>query len=337
MAVILSFIITAFLLFFMGYNPIKVYIAMFQGSFGSVNSIATTLSKAVPLIFAGLGIGLALKAGMFNIGGEGQIYIGSFVASVVAILLPPYLGIVSLIVSFIAGTMAAMIWAGSIGFIKSKFNINEVIICIMTNYIAILLTSYLLKTFFQSEGSSVSQSDILPVGLSTIVPRTQLTSALYLGLIFSVLIYILLKYTVFGYEVNAMGDNPNAAHASGGINITKMSVLVMGLSGAIVSLAGITDVFGKYGRFIDGFSPGYGFTGIAIAVIGKCNPFGIILSSILFAALDAGALRANRVESVSINIVMVIQGLVVIFVSTPYIISILRQNIIKVFSKRSAL
>ncbi|MEN6636250.1 MAG: ABC transporter permease, partial [Clostridiaceae bacterium] len=148
----------------------------------------------------------------------------------------------------------------------------------------------------------------------------QLTTALYLGLAFAVLIYVLFRSTRIGFNIRAVGENPKAA-ASFGINIGLTTIGVMAFSGMLAGLAGVTEVLGKYGRFIDGFSPGFGFTGIAVAVLGSNNPFGILLTSLLFGALEAGSMKMSYVANVSTNMVMVIQGLVILFVATPEIVS----------------
>lgn len=319
LAMIFSFLVAAVFILFMGESPIEAYEALFQGAFGSVSAIANTLSKSVPLMFTGLGIAFAMKAGLLNVGAEGQLYIGAFTSVVVALTFPTLPGYVLLPIVIIMGCIGGMIWGGVVGFLKAKRGVNEVIVTIMMNYIAIFFTSYLVNGPFKAQGM-VPQTDIVPAGamLTNLIPRTQLTVAIIIALVVIFLVYIFLNKTTFGYEIRAVGENSTAAEA-GGINITKNIILTMAISGGIAALAGITEVLGKYGRFIDGFSPAYGFTGIAIAVLGKGHPIGTILTALLFGAMDAGSMRMNRVAGISSSMINVIQGLVILFIATPQI------------------
>lgn len=322
-AIGLSLIAAGIIMLIVGYQPIEAYGVLFDSAFGSVTAIANTLSKTVPLLFAGLAFSFAFKCGLFNIGGEGQLYMGALASTAVALAMgnaPFYIVMpVAIVVAMLAGGAVG----GFIGLVKAKLGINEVIVAIMLNYIIILFVSYCLNGPMKSEGMT-PQSDMLPehVLFGSIVPRTQLTTALYLALFVAVLIYLFFKKTRMGYNIRAVGENPFAAQASG-INMTKATVFAMGISGGIAGLVGMTEVFGKYGRMIDGFSPGFGFTGIAVAVLGNNNPFGIILTATLFGALEAGSMKMSYAAGVSANMVMVIQGLVILFVATPNIVRFL--------------
>lgn len=318
-AMIFSFLVAAVFILLVGESPIKAYTALFQGAFGSVSAIANTLCKSIPLMFTGLGVAFAMKAGLLNVGAEGQLYIGAFTSVWVALSFPQLPGFILLPVVILIGCLGGMVWGGVVGFLKAKRGVNEVIVTIMMNYIAILLTSYLVNGPFKAKGM-VPQTDTVPAGavLPKLIPRTQLTVAIIIAVIVVFLVYLFLNKTSIGYEIRAVGENSTAAEA-GGINITKNIILTMAISGGIASLAGITEVLGKYGRFIDNFSPSYGFTGIAIAVLGRGNPVGTILTAILFGAMDAGSMRMNRVAGISGSMVNVIQGLVILFIATPQI------------------
>lgn len=325
-AILLSLVVASVIMLAVGYNPLDAFSALYNGSFGSVNAIANTLSKSVPLLFTGLSFAFAFKSGLFNIGGEGQLYMGALASTVIALSMgtaPRYLVL-------IAAVFAAMVAGGLVGaftgFVKAKLQINEVIVAIMLNYIATLFVSYCLNGPLKAEGMT-PQSDQLPAQalFAKIIPKTQLTTAFYLALAVAVLIYFFFKKTRMGYNIRAVGENRFAAQASG-VQMTLTTVLAMAVSGGIAGLAGMTEVFGKYGRLIDGFSPGFGFTGIAVAVLGNNNPFGIILTAILFGALDAGSMKMSYVAGISTNMVMVIQGLVILFVATPNIVRALLRR-----------
>jgi len=321
-SILFSFLLAAIIMLVMGYDPLKAYFYLFEGAFGSSYAISLTLSKSVPLIFVGLAVGFAIQGGLFNIGGEGQIYIGGFTAAIVGLTLPSFLpGFIALPLASLGGIIGGFLWGGVVGLVKSRFNINEVIVAIMLNYIAQLMTSFFVNGPFIAKGSMTPQTEILPqkLQLPNIIPNTQLTTSLYIALLMCVLYGFVLNRTVFGFEVRAMGNNIHAAE-TGGVKVARNTVLIMAFSGVLAAMAGIFEVFGTYGRFIDGFSSGIGFTGIAIAFIGHHTPLGILLASLLFGSLQAGAMHMSMMAGVSANIDKVIQGLVIVFIATPNII-----------------
>ena len=326
-AILLSLVVASIIMLLVGYNPVSAYSALIQGAFGSVTAIANTLSKSIPLLFTGLAFAFANKGGLFNIGGEGQLYIGALAATFVALLLGDVPGYIIIPVSIIAGMIAGGLLGAFVGAVKAKLQINEVIVAIMLNYIVSLFASYCVNGPMKAADSMTPQTEVIAQSalLSKIVPKTQLTTALYIAIFVAVILYFFFAKTTMGYNIRIVGENRFAAQASG-VNMVKTTILTMGISGAIASLAGITEVFGKYGRFIDGFSPGFGFTGIAVAVLANNNPFAIILTSILFGALDAGALKMSYVAGISANMVMVMQGLVILFVATPNIVSLVKRR-----------
>jgi len=319
-SIILALLVGAIIVFFLGNSPVEAYGALLSGAFGSVRSIAGTLTKTVPLIFTGLAVAIAFRCGLFNIGAEGQLYVGSIAGAIVGLSLPFLPAVILLPLSILSGMLVGFLWGGIPGFLKARFQTHEVIVTVMLNYVAIFLTSYLVNYPFKSDGM-VAQTDMLPSAaqLPKIIQKTQLSAGLFIAIAAVFLVYWFLWKTSWGYEIRAVGENPSAAEA-GGIGRKKNTFLAMALSGSIASLAGITHVHGIYGRFIEGYSPGFGFTGIAVAVLGRNHPFGVVLSAILFGALDAGALRMDRTTEISSDLVIVIQGLVILFVAAPGII-----------------
>lgn len=321
-AIVFSFLIAGIVMLVLGYNPLEAYRALIDGAFGSSYALSLTLSKSVPLIFVGLAVGLALQGGLFNIGGEGQIYIGGFVAAITGLELYSFLSSwLALPIAIICGILASALWGAGVGIIKARLNINEVVVAIMMNYVAQFLTSFFVNGPFIAKGSMTPQTEMLPqqIQLPKIIPNTQLTTSLYIAIIMAVVYGIMTNRTTFGFEVRAMGNNAHAAE-TGGVKITRTTVLTMAVSGAIAGMAGIFEVFGTYGRFIDGFSSGLGFTGIAIAFIGQSTPVGIILAALLFGSLQAGAMQMSMMAGVSANINNFIQGLVIVFIATPNVI-----------------
>lgn len=319
-AILLSLIFSSLIMLAVGYDPIAAYTSMINGSFGSTQSIANTLSKSIPLIFCGLSFSFASKSGVFNIGGEGQLYLGALASAATALAMQGMPRIIVLGASILVGFLAGGFLGVLLGLAKSKLHLNEVIVAIMMNYLVSLFCSYIVSGPMKYEGAMTPQTEAIDKTymFANLIPRSQLTTALLFGLLLCILIYIFFAKTRAGFNIRVVGQNPDAAQASG-IKVGATMVVAMAVSGGIAGLGGMTEVFGKYGRFIDGFSPGYGFTGIAVAVLAANNPFGLIITAILFGAMDAGAMKMSYVAGISATMVQVIQGMVILFVATPNI------------------
>lgn len=319
-AIGIAILVGALFILLSGESPIEAYGALLKGALGSPKSIANTISKSIPLAFTGLAVALGSRCGMLNIGAEGQLHAGAMAAVLTALSLSSFPAPIVLIVSIIAGIFAGMIVGGIPGFFKARLNTNEVIVAIMLNYICTLFTSWLVNGPVKSDGST-AQTEVLPEGawLGRLIPQTQLTTALFILIAVAVLMYIFLWKTSVGYQLRAVGANPSAA-GTAGIRVKTYMIMAMVLSGGLAALAGITEVFGKYHRFIEGFSPSFGFTGIAVAILGRNHPAGVLLTALLFGIMDMGALRMSRVTDVSTNMVTVVQSLVILLVAAPELI-----------------
>ena len=319
-AIGIAILVGALFILLSGESPIEAYGALLKGALGSPKSIANTISKSIPLAFTGLAVALGSRCGMLNIGAEGQLHAGAMAAVLTALSLASFPAPIVLVVSIIAGIIAGMIVGGIPGFFKAKLNTNEVIVAIMLNYICTLFTSWLVNGPVKSDGST-AQTEVLPEGvwLGRLIPQTQLTTALFILIAVAVLMYIFLWKTSVGHQLRAVGANPSAA-GTAGIRVKLYMVMAMVLSGGLAALAGITEVFGKYHRFIEGFSPSFGFTGIAVAILGRNHPAGVLLTALLFGIMDMGALRMSRVTDVSTNMVTVVQSLVILLVAAPELI-----------------
>lgn len=326
-AILLSLVAAAVVMLIAGYQPLAAYQALIIGAFGSSASIANTLSKSIPLLFTGLSFAFAAKGGMFNIGGEGQLYAGAMAATLIAIMLDGMSRYLVIPLAFIAGCAAGGTVGALVGVAKSKWKVNEVIFAIMLNYILQYLTSYLVSFPFKEAGSMTAQTVRINENymLMKLIPRTQLTTALLLGIAAALFMVWFFKRTRAGYNIRAVGENSHAARAFG-VPMTFFAIMTMFASGGLAGLAGVTEVFGKNGRFIDGFSPGFGFTGIAVAVLANKNPVTILLTSFLFGALDSGAMKMSYTAGISASMANVIQGLVILFVATPEIVRMLSRE-----------
>mgnify|MGYP001401508542 CR=1 FL=1 len=321
-AIGLALVIGALFILLAGESPIRAYTSLIQGALGTPQSIANTISKSIPLAFTGLAVAMGSRCGMLNIGAEGQLHAGAMASVITALTLGSLPAPILLVVGILAG-MAV----GSVpGIFKARFSTNEVIVAIMLNYICTLFTSYLVNGPFKTEGST-AQTELIAEGIwfGRLLPRTQLTYALFLLIFIAAAMYVFLWKTSVGYQLRAVGANPSAA-GTAGIRVNLFLIMSMTLSGGIAAMAGITEVFGKYHRFIEGFSPSFGFTGIAVAILGRNHPAGVLLTALLFGIMDMGSLRMSRETMVSTNMVIVIQSLVILLVAAPELIKWSRKR-----------
>lgn len=319
-AVVLALLVGSLLILYVGENPLTAYGILFKESFGSVRNIATTLQRATPLMFTGLAVSFAFRAGLFNIGAEGQLYIGAFAAAWVGFTFTNLPRLVHLPLAILAGMLGGAIWGAIPGYLKAKLGVHEVINTIMLNFIALFLTDWLTTGPFHG-GSWVPETARISASaaLKRLYPPTRLTSAIYLALAAAVVVYLILWKTKQGYELRAVGLNPDAAEY-GGINVARNTVLAMALSGALAGLAGTEQILGLHNRFILRFSSDLGFMGIAVALLGKNHPAGVILAAVLFGALQTGSAAMDRLTAVPRELITIIQALIIFFVAAEYLI-----------------
>jgi ABC-type uncharacterized transport system permease subunit len=319
-AIIFAFIAGALVLYITGYSPVDAYSAMVVGAFGDIFGVGQTLMQATPIIFTSLAFLVSYKAGLFNIGAEGQFLIGAIAAAFVGIYFEGLTWIIHVPLILLSSMIGGGLWGLIPAVLKTRFDAHEVITTMMLSYIAQYFTSYLVNYPLKAPGW-VSQTVRLPISaeLMRILPPTQLSSGIYIAGVMVVLVWFLLRKTIFGYELRAIGLNPTAAE-NAGININKGVIISMVLSGAIAGLGGAVEIMGVHKRFIDGFSPGYGWDGLAVALVGGLDPFGSMLASVLFGALRSGGMIMSRGTGVPLDINILIQGLVILFVAAPTLI-----------------
>ena len=310
-------------------EALAAYRALLVGSVGSVKAISETLTAATPLILAGLSVAIAFRAGLFNIGGEGQMLIGGMTAVLVGFSITGLPWFVHLPLALLAGIMGGAAWGFIPGFLKAKTGAHEVIVTIMLNFIALRLVDFLLKTtLFQREGrndpvsKTVEASAQLPQLLGWMNPALRVHLGLIVALIAAGLISWLLFRTTTGFEFRAVGANPSAARYAG-MSITKVYILVMMIAGGLAGLAGTGQVLGVLDRATPGFSANIGFDGIAVALLGRSNPWGVVAAALLFGGLRAGGQNMQVSADVGIDLIAVIQALIIIFVAAPSLITAL--------------
>ncbi|MBT3389465.1 MAG: ABC transporter permease [Chloroflexi bacterium] len=323
-ATIAALAVGAVMLLLLKVNPIEAYGALWEGAFGSTNAIAETLVKATPLLLVGLGICISFRGDVINIGGEGQMVIGAIFATLLGLTLTDWPGWAVIPLSMLAGFLGGAIWGGIPGFLKARFNVNEILSTVMMNAIAVQLMNFLLRGPMIDPAQAELASQIPQTARLLEVfrlPRwvpTRLHLGALIAVVLAIFVYILLWRTTLGYRIRAVGQNPHASRYAG-IKVNRYVVLALLLSGAFAGLAGATQVFGvNYRMITDGSASGFtgsaGFNGIVAALFGQLHPLGTIPASVLFGALLVGANKMQRVVQVPSALVTALNGLVVVFV-----------------------
>ena len=331
-----AFAIGALMLLALGANPVQAYAALIQGAFGSSNAIAETTVKAVPLLLVGLGICIAFRASVINIGGEGQMIIGALSATAIGLIFTNWPGWVVIVMALLMGFLGGAIWGAIPGFLKAYFRVNEILSTVMMNAIAGQLMNFLLRGPMidpsQAElASKIPQTARLldAFHLPRLVP-TRLHLGVLIALALAFVVYVLLFHTTLGYRIRAVGHNPDAARY-GGIRVRRQIVIALLLSGAFAGLAGAVQVYGlNYRMITDGSASGFtgsaGFNGIVAALFGQLHPLGTIPASFIFGAMLVGANSLQRAMQVPSAFITALNGLVVVFVVSSEIWRRRRQH-----------
>ena len=319
--VLVALIMGAIMLLVLKANPIVAYTAMVSGAGGSLSDVTQSLVKATPLLLVGLGICIAFRANVINIGGEGQITLGAIVATWFPLTFPTWPGWILIPVTLILGFLAGAAWGFVPGILKARLKVNEILSTIMMNSIALqfmylLIRGPLMDPAGIASGTYLAQSAALPkqAWLPRLVPQTTLHAGAIIAVILAVAVYFFLWRTTIGYRIRAVGLNPDASRHSG-INVPLYQALSLTLAGGFAGLAGAIEIMGVQHRLLDGITGGYGFTGIVAALLGGLHPLGVIPASILFGGLLVGANEMQRSVQVPSSLITVILGLVVLFVS----------------------
>jgi simple sugar transport system permease protein len=317
LAIIFSFAVGAVFILCVGKDPIQIFGKFFSESFGNLYGVGQILFDATPLIFTGLAAAISFRAGLFNIGAEGQSIVGAFVTAWIGLECAGLPSILLLPLCLLGGMLGGALWGAIPGYLKSRFGAHEVINTIMMNFIAAALISYLVNNMFAVPGTV--HTPLIGEGawlgrLESIVPGfkgSPVNFSFVIGLAACAFTFYLLWKTRFGYEVRAIGLNVHAARY-GGINVSRRTVLVMATAGAFAGLVGSNFVLGYKHYFELGFSENTGFIGIAVALLANNNPIGIVFSALLFGILQYGGLAVNTM--VPKEIVNILQALVILFV-----------------------
>lgn len=315
LAIAASLLIGSLLILPTDTSPAAAYGALFEGAFGNFNNVCNMLARSTPLIFTGLAAAVAFKAGVFNIGVEGQLYVGALAAALTGICCQGLPRILLIPLCFLMAGAAGTAWAFVPAVLKGRLNINIIIVCIMMNSIGQLVTEYLATYPFKGElpfGATVK------VGVNARLPRFIQTSELNIGILIAialaVLLYIVIFKTSFGYECRAFGINPKFARYMG-VDTGKKMLLVMAVSGFIAGFAGAEQVLGVNYRFISNFSPSYGFTGISVALLARHNPLGVVIAAVFMGILTQGAIQMEIMTTVSRDLISSVQAIMIILLA----------------------
>ena len=356
-ALLLALLVASVLLVALNADPLAAYSAMLEGAVGSENATAETLVKATPILFVGIGITIAFRGGMINIGGEGQMIAGALAGTTVALILgdmrvpaefaktPGAFDLIIIAGSLLGGFLMGALYGGLAGFLKAYFDVNEILSTIMLNQIAVQMMNFLLNGILLDPAEAgfnnipktarlVSAAQLprlwLPIGDPYLFARTRLHWGLIIAIVLAVIIYIFLWRTSLGYRIRAVGENQRASSYAG-INVKRQMMFSMFLAGGFAGLAGVVQVLGlQYRLQTDGSPAGFtgaaGFNGIVAALFGGLNPIGAIPAAAFFGGLLVGAQKMQRELGVPASLITAVNGLVVVFVVSSEIFILQRSK-----------
>jgi simple sugar transport system permease protein len=323
-AVLLAFVVGGIFVLAIGDSPIETYKLLIGSALWWPDGVGYTLFLATPLIFTGLAVTVAFRAGLLNIGAEGQLYVAAFAAAWVGITFAQLPRAALVPACMLAAVAGGAFWGAIPGVLKARFGSHEVINTIMLNFIAVAFLGYLTQYHYRKPGDPLMET--APIGANAYLPRLgriipglperiPVNVAFLLALAACVLVYLFLWHTSWGYELRAAGSNPSAAEY-GGISVRRQIVLAMAISGALAGCVGINEVLGYRHVYYDNFSDNYGFTGIAVALLGRNHPAGVLAAALLFAVLARGGIPVDAfTPHVSKDIVQILQATIILFVA----------------------
>jgi len=309
---LLVFSVTLLLL---GYDPISALVSIPTGAFGSPTSTSETLIRFIPLLLTAIAFLIALKARFVNLGVEGQLYIGALLAYLVGARMETFPGFIAIPLVFIAGFMGGVLWLTIPLIMKTKLGVNEIFPTVVMNFIAMFIIAWLTAGPLKDPNSLNPRTPFLPEStwLPLIVPEYRLHVFVFLVVIIALFIYMILYKTTIGYKIRAVGQNPRAAE-HGGVNVTRVVITAGLLSGGIAGLTGMMEIFGTHHFLIQGFSPGFGYQGIAVAALGIFHPISVIFAAFFFAVLQIGGESMQRGAGIPVDIIFIMQAVLVLTV-----------------------
>ncbi len=320
LAVVFALVVGAVILLLLRVNPLEAYAAMIAGAFGTLSGVTQSFAKATPLLLVGLGICIAFRASVINIGAEGQIILGALAATWFSLTFRTWAGWLLIPTTMMAGFAAGALWGFIPGILKARWGVNEILSTVMLNVVAqqiliAMLHGPLIDPAGIEAGTYLAQSEQLPVQvwLPKLVPQTLMHTGVIVAVMLAVVVYVFLWRTTIGYRIRAVGLSPDASRYAG-IRVPLYQALALTLAGGFAGLAGVVEVIGVQHRLLDGITSGYGFSGIVAALFGGLHPLGTIPASYLFGSLLVGADKMQRAVQVPSSLVSALLGLIVVFV-----------------------
>lgn len=316
LALVITITLVCALMLATGDNPIIAMRELVIGAFGSVSNLAATLSNATPLIFTGLAVAVAFRAGVINIGGEGQMAVGAIAAALAGIYIKGLPGFLHKFVALFVSLLFGMLWAFIPGVLMIKFNTNETVTTIMLNYVAMLLCDYLVNYPFRKPGAPLgfTHNVLSTARFSPLMPLTRLNTTFILGVAIAIGLALMYRYRSIGYEWKVLGLNRRFAKYMG-FKVDRLRLLALCLSGGLAGLGGAAVVLGIQYRYVQGLSAGYGFDGVLVSLMAANHPVGVILVAILFGALKAGGLQMEAATSIPCELTQVLQSVILLFMA----------------------
>lgn len=310
-----------------GASPLEAYQLFFRGMFGTFSSFAEIFVKACPLILTSLGCAIAFRTGFFNIGAEGQFYVGAMGATIVALYLPDSFGVMRIVLALVVGFLCGGLWALIAAVLKAKFNISEIIVTIMLNYIAINFLGYAVRSFLMDPAGNVPQSAKIATAarLPILIRSTRFHAGILIAVFCVLLVWYLMEKTTVGYELTAVGRNKRAAGCNG-INVFKNIILSAFLSGGFAAVAGGIEVLAIQKKLLEGISANCGYTAVLVALIAGNSPLGVLAVAILYAAMQVGANSMQRQLGVPSAIVNILIGVVVVLILGKELLTVSRRR-----------
>ncbi|MCL4488625.1 MAG: ABC transporter permease [Chloroflexi bacterium] len=323
---LMAFGVATILILLAGFDVVRGYETMLKGAFGSPVAIGDVLARSTPLVFTGLSVAIAFRSGLFNVGAEGQLLLGAMAAALVG-LIPGLPAVLHIPLAFSAAALTGALIGTVPAYLKARFGAHEVITTLMLNYVVILFTGYLANYPFHPLGelSPATAKIAASAELPRLIQGSQFSPGIFIAVGAAILFSVILNRSVIGYEIRAVGFNSQAAAAKG-IKQARSWMIALGLAGAAAGLGGAGEVLAVHRRFIVGFSPGYGFDGIAVALMAQSNPLGTIPAALLLGAIRTGALVMDQTTKIPGDFVTVIQGLVLVFLAAPGLFQLLRRR-----------
>lgn len=309
-SVLLALVVGGIVIACLGKNPIQGYALLFSGSLGTPQKFASSLVSACPLIFTALAAAFAYRCGVFNLGGEGQFIMGA-VSAIVFLLVTGIEGVLGTVLAILVGTVVGALWAALPGIMKITRGLNEMITSIMLNYVATLFMGFIYTNAFRDGGNPQTPSVADSVMLAKI-PGFRIHTGVILAIVLGLVVAYVISKTSFGFKIRAVGLNPLASKVNG-FNVKFLVMAAFVISGAIAGMGGAVELLGKQYRLMSGFGSGFGFDGVAIALIAQLNPLASLIVAIFFGALTTGASSMQVGIMVPTAIVEIIRALIIIF------------------------